>query len=134
MQDKYDQVKRVLGLEQALADSTEDEENEYIKEKKRERALYKSRKKAQEKRLLKSSRSTVSNLALNHVIVPEKRQLGLQAAMQAQADKYAITSINTANGQMAARPDSGIGSHGGSTEQHTVPHFFSVDGQRQGNE
>lgn len=63
----------MLGLEQALADSTEDEENEYIKEKKRERALYKSRKKAQEKRLLKSSRSTVSNLALNHVIVPEKR-------------------------------------------------------------
>ena len=45
MQDKYENVKKILGLEQALADSTEDEENEYIKEKKKERALYKARKK-----------------------------------------------------------------------------------------
>ena len=125
MQDKYDQVKRVLGLEQALADSTEDEENEYIIEKKRERALVRQRKKLEEKRMLRSSRSAVSNLALNHVVVPDHRKLAIQVANQAQADRTAITSIQTATGQIV-RPDSGIISQTGySTE--AIPHFYSVD-------
>lgn len=126
MQDKYDQVKRVLGLEQALADSTEDEENEYIIEKKRERALVRQRKKLEEKRMLRSSRSAVSNLALNHVVVPDHRKLAIQVANQAQADRTAITSIQTATGQIV-RPDSGIISQTGYSTQ-AIPHFYSVDG------
>jgi hypothetical protein len=39
MADKYKAMKQNLGLEEALADSSEGEEDAYIREKKRQRAL-----------------------------------------------------------------------------------------------